>query len=71
VIVDETPEPGTPWEAELVDFCRGSVIPGGKLIVAGGSTTVRRAEKALSNDFRVRADRKMHGTRAALFVRKR
>jgi hypothetical protein len=71
LVVDEDPEPGTPWDDELVSAIETLLVPNGKLLLVGRSTTVTRAAKKARSRIKSLSERRMRGYRAELFVRKR
>ncbi|MFP4376669.1 MAG: methyltransferase [Spirochaetales bacterium] len=71
IVIDEDPEPGTPWDSELVATVERLLVSGGKLLIVARSTTVTRVAKKAGPLLKSLSERRMRGFRAELFVRKR
>ena len=70
LVVNDDPVTGSNWNDAVADSADELLGPKGQLLLVSRSTSVGRFERAAGDRFRVSADRRMHGFRAAVFRRK-
>jgi len=71
LVIDEDPEPGTPWGAEILAVSEDRLAPEAKVLIVGRSTSLTRLAKQARSRLKSASERRMRGYRAELFIRKR